>query len=138
MIRRTTLSCALVLLFTVAIPAQSNPSLHQVRKIHVAAMGSDAEAERFHTLLQDELRSAGFDIADTPSADAILTGEFSTEAQGDYSSARATIRLKSPDSKRTLWSGDYISQHKGTTREDVVLSLAKTCAERLRKDWQKN
>jgi hypothetical protein len=102
-------------------------------------MGSGADSERFHTLLQDELRNSGLEIADTSAvADATLTGEFSSESHGDYASARATLRLKSRDGKRTLWSGDYVSQHKGSIPEDVVNSLAQTCAERFHKDWEKN
>src|SRR5262249_30214950 len=128
----------LSLLLAVIAYSQSNSALHQVRRIHVAAMGSGADAERFHTLLQDELRNVGFEIVATKSADATLSGEFSSEAHGDYSSARATLRLKSPDGKRTLWFGDYVSQHKGSITEDVVKSLAQTCAERLHKDWEKN
>ena len=140
MTRSTIFLITLALLLPLPIGAQSNPSaLHQVRTIHVAAMGSSADAERFHTLLQDELRNVGFEIASTASAaDATLAGEFSSEAQGDYSSAHATLRLKSPDGKRMIWSGDYVSQHKGTTPEDVVKTLAQTCAERLHKDWAKN
>jgi len=138
MTRRTSLLLAFALLFTVATRAQSNSALHHVRKIHIAAMGADAEAERFHTLLQDELRNAGFEIADSASADATLAGEFSSGAHGDYSFAHATLTLKSIDGKRILWSGDYVSEHKGTTREDVVKTLAQTCAERFHRDWEKN
>jgi 3-hydroxy-3-methylglutaryl CoA synthase len=115
-----------------------NPALHKVKRIHVAQMGSGAEAERFHGLLEDELRRVGFDVTgETGDADAILTGEFSAEVHGDRSQARATVQLKSPYGKRTLWSGDYISQHKGEGHEDVVKSVAENCADRLRKDWEK-
>lgn len=139
MIRSSTLLLALALMFALPIGAQTTPSLHQVRTLRIAAMGSGAEAERFHALLQDELRNVGFEIAGTSSAgDATLAGQFAFESNGDFSSARATLSLKSPDGKRMLWSGDYVSQHKGTTPEDVVKSLAQTCAERLRKDWAKN
>ncbi len=37
-----------------------------------------------------------------------------------------------------LWSGDYASQHKGNIPEDVIQTLAQTCAERLRHEWEKN
>jgi len=115
-----------------------NPAQHKVNRIHVAAMGSGAESERFHGLLEDELQQVGFAVADAGGdADAVLSGEFSTEVHGDRSFARVTVLLKSPDGRRTLWSGDFISQHKGEGHEDVVKTLAQTCAERLRKEWQK-
>ena len=130
---------ALALLVPVAAQPQSTPTLHQVRKIHIAAMGAGADATRFRTLLQDELRNLGFEISDSPTvADAILAGPFSYEAHGNYASAHATLQLKTPNGKRILWSGDYISQHKGSSQEDVIKSLAQTCAERLHKDWEKN
>lgn len=101
-------------------------------------MGSGAEAERFHGLLEDALRQAGFEVAETAGdADAILSGEFSADVHGDRAMARATVLLKSRDGKRTIWSGDYISQHRGESHEDVVKTVAETCAERLRKDWEK-
>jgi len=115
-----------------------NPALHQVNRIHVTDMGTGAESERFHGLLEDELRHVGFAVADEAgNADALLSGEFSTEVHGDRSFARVTVLLKSRDGKRTLWSGDFISQHKGEGHEDVVKTLAETCAEQLRKQWQK-
>jgi hypothetical protein len=135
---RSALLLSLALLFPLSTKAQSSPALHQVRTIHVASMGSGSEAQRFRALLQDELRSSGFETSATPPANATLTGDFSSEARGDSSSAHVNLILKSPDGKRTLWSGDYVSQHKGTTPEDVVKTLAQTCAERLRKDWEKN
>jgi hypothetical protein len=115
-----------------------NPALHKVNRIHVAEMGSGAESQRFQALLEDELQRVGFAVADAGGdADAVLSGEFSTEVHGDRSFARVTVLLKSRDGKRTLWSGDFISQHKGEGHEDVVKTLAQTCAERLRKEWQK-
>lgn len=139
MTRRTILLSALTLLMGLVSGAQSSPALHQIHKLHVAVMGSGSEAERFHGLLQDELRRAGLEISDSVSgAEADLGGEFSYEAHGDSSSAHANLKLKSADGKRTLWSGDYVSQHRGTVAEDVVKTLAETCAERFRKDWEKN
>jgi len=115
-----------------------NPALHKVNRIHVAEMGSGSESQRFHGLLEDELQRVGFAVADTGGdAEAVLSGEFSAEVHGDRSFARVTVLLKSPDSKRTLWSGDFIAQHKGEGHEDVVKTLAQTCAERLRKEWEK-
>lgn len=115
-----------------------NPALHHVKTIHVAQMGSGLESVRFRGLLQDELRKVGFEIADTPaSADATLAGTFSFDSSGDKSSARASVTLKSSNG-RQIWSGDYISQHRGQGKEDVVKTTAETCAERLRKDWEKS
>lgn len=115
-----------------------NPALHKVSRIHVAAMGSGAGAERFHGLLIDELRRVGFEVSEAvKEADAVLSGEFSAEASGDFSEARVALLLKSPDGKRTIWFGNYLSQHRGASHEDVVKSLAETCAERLRKEWEK-
>lgn len=117
----------------------TNPALHRVNKIHVAAMGSGAEAERFHSLLEDALRNTGFEIADSAtSAYAILTGIFSTEAHGDFTSARITATLKSPNGKLLLWSGDCVSQHRGRGTQDVVKATADMCAEQLRKSWEKS
>lgn len=135
---RTILFLALALLPFLAIPKcqAQNPALHHVKTIHVAQMGSGQESARFGGLLQDELRKVGFEVADAPaSADATLTGEFSSEASGDKSSARATVTLKSR-SGRPIWSGDYISPHRGQGKEDFVKTTAETCAERLRKDWR--
>lgn len=115
-----------------------NPALHKVNRIHVAEMGTGAESARFHGLLEEELQRVGFAVADSAGdADAILSGEFATEVHGDRSFARVTVLLKSRDGKRTLWSGDFMSQHKGEGQEDVVKTLAQTCSERLRKEWQK-
>lgn len=101
-------------------------------------MGSGAEAERFHGLLENALRQVGFEVAGAAGdADAVLTGEFTADVHGDRSQARVTVLLKSRDGKRTIWSGDYVSQHKGEGHEDVVKTVAETCAERLRKDWEK-
>ena len=132
----------LFLAFVTAAPLRSaeaqNPALHKVNRIHVADMGTGAEAQRFHHLLKEELQRGGFSVAEGGAVDdAVLSGELSTEVQGDRSFARVTVLLKSPDRKRTLWSGDFISQHKGEGHEDVVKTLAETCAERLRKEWQK-
>lgn len=137
MLDRKTFLLALTLLFPVAAPAQSSPALHQVHKIHVASFGSTAETTRFRSLLEEALRANDFEVV-AASADATLTGTFSSEAHGDYSSARATLQLKSHDGKQILWSGDYSSQHRGNIPEDVVKTLAQTCAERLHHDWQKN
>lgn len=115
-----------------------NTALHKVSRILVSDMGSGAESQRFHSLLEDELQRVGFAGAErSGDADAILTGEFSTQVNGDRSFARVSVLLKSRDGKRTLWSGDFISQHKGEGHEDVVKTLATTCAERLRKEWEK-
>jgi hypothetical protein len=139
MTRRTILLIAVTLVTGLVGRAQSRPVLHQIHKIHVAAMGSGAESDRFHGLLQGELRKAGFEISDsTSAAEADLGGEFSSEVHGDFSSAHANLRLKSRDGKRTLWSADYISQHRGSTAEDVVKTLAQTCAERFHHDWEKD
>jgi hypothetical protein len=132
----------LVFAFVAIVPLRraeaQNPALHQVNRIHVAAMGTGAESDRFHGLIEDQLQRAGFAVADTAGdADAVLSGEFSAEVHGDRSFARVTVLLKSRDGKRTLWSGDFTSQHKGEGHEDVVRTLAETCAERLRKEWQK-
>ena len=137
MTRRIVLLTAMALLANLASRAQSRPVLHQVHRIRVAAMGSGTDSDRFHDLLQDELRKTGFEIGDS-GADAEMSGEFSFEKRGDFSSAHANLQLKSQDGKRTLWSGDYVSQHKGTTTEDVVKTLAQTCAERFHRDWAKN
>ncbi len=95
-------------------------------------MGSGAESQRFHGLLEDELQRVGFAVADAGGdADAVLSGEFSVEVLGDRSFARVTVLLKSNDGKRTLWSGDFISQHKGEGHEDVVKTLAQTCRRTL-------
>ena len=116
----------------------TNSALHKVSRIHLAAMGSGAEAERFRTLLGEELQRVGFEVSEeAKQSDAVLSGEFSAEAHGNLSQARVTLLLKSPDGKRTIWSGDYISQHKGEGHEDVVKTLAETCAERLRKELEK-
>lgn len=115
-----------------------NSALHKVSRIHLAEMGSGAEGERFRTLLGEELQRVGFEVSEeAKQSDAVLSGEFSAEAHGNLSQARVTLLLKSPDGKRTIWSGDYISQHKGEGHEDVVKTLAETCAERLRKEWEK-
>lgn len=132
----------LVFAFVAIVPlrraAAQNPALHNVNRIQVAGMGTGTDAERFRGLLADELRRVGFTVADAASnADALLSGEFSTELHGNQSFARVTVLLKSRDGKRTIWSGDFISQHKGEGHEDVVKTLAETCAERLRKEWQK-
>ena len=134
--RRTTFLLALAL-FPIAALAQSDPALHQVRKIRIASLGSSADATRFRSLLEDALRANDFEVV-SAYADATLTGTFSSEAHSDYASARATLQLKSLDGKQLLWSGDYASQHKGNVPEDVVKTLAQTCAERLRHDWEKN
>ena len=118
--------------------AQS-PALHRVKTIHVAAMGSGAESDRFHSLLQDELRKSGFEVANTPqNADARLTGTFTAETSGGNSLARATVTLKSRDGKQLLWSGDYVAQHRGEGHEDVVKTVSETCAGQLRKSWEKS
>jgi hypothetical protein len=114
-----------------------NPAFHRVSKIQVAAMGPGAEAARFHSLLEDALRNTGFEITDI-AADAILTGAFTAESHGDFSSARVTATLKSANGKQILWSGDYISQHRGSGKQDVVKETADTCAEQLRKSWEKS
>jgi hypothetical protein len=137
MTRRTIVMVAVTLLAGLANFAQSGPALHQVHKIHLSAMGSGSEAARFRTLLGDHLRNAGFEVSDSDS-DANLSGEFSYEVHGDFSSAHVNLRLKSSDGNRSLWSGDYVSQHRGSVAEDVVKTLAQTCVERFRKDWEKN
>jgi len=137
MTRRDILGLALVLLMASACWAQSSPALHQVHRVRVASMGSEAESDRFHGLLRDELRKVGVEISESD-AEAELRGDFSFEKHGDFSSAHANLQLKSLDGKRTLWSGDYVSQHRGTTSEDVVKTLAQTCAERFHHDWARN
>ena len=137
MLHRNILLLALALLLTPRAPAQSDPALHQVRKIRIASLGSSSDATRFRSLLQDSLRANDFEVVAAYS-DAILTGTFSSQAHGDYASARATLQLKSRDGKQLLWSGDYASQHKGSIPEDVIQTLANTCAERLHHDWEKD
>lgn len=137
MLDRKTLLLGLALFLPIAAPVQPNPALNQVHRIHVASFGPTAEAARFRSLLEEALRANEFEPV-TASADATLTGNFSTETHGDYSFARATLQLKSRDGKQILWSGDYSSQHKGNIPEDAVKTLAQTCAERLHHDWQKN
>ncbi len=133
MLHRTPLFLALAPLLAQASAAQSDPALHRVREIRLASFGSSNEATRFRRLLQDALRNNGFEAVGACS-DATLTGTFSSESHGDYSSAHATPQLKSRDGKQTLWSGDYASQHKGNIPEDVIQTLANTCAERLHHD----
>ncbi|WP_348265174.1 hypothetical protein P8935_11670 [Telmatobacter sp. DSM 110680] len=118
----------------------SNPGLHRVNKIYIATLGSSAGAERFRSLLEDALRNVGFEISSsTADADAIFNGEFATEAHGDYAMARFTADLKPTKGKQTLlWSGDNVTQHRGTSRQDVVKATADTCAEQLRKSWEKS
>jgi len=138
---RTFLRLAIVAVFFTASSAchAQNPELHRITTIHVADMGSGDQSARFHSLLQDALRTNGFQIAETPeTADATLTGSFSHEAKGNFTSARVTVQLKSRNGKLTIWSGDYISQHKGEGHEDVIKTLADSCAERFRKDWEKS
>ena len=140
-IRRTIAFAALVGLASIVLPAclAENPALHRVSRIHVAPMGSGDQADRFHSLLQDELSKVGFEVSDqSANADAILSGTFSFESNGDRTSARATVTLKSRDGKKTLWSGDYISQHRGQGHEDVVQTVAENCAQQLRKGWEKS
>jgi hypothetical protein len=116
-----------------------SPALHRVSKIHVATMGSGDQADRFHSLLQDELSKVGFEVSEqSANADAILTGTFSFESGGDRTSARATVTLKSRDGRQILWSGDYVSQHRGQGHEDVVRTVAENCAQQLRKNWEKS
>ena len=132
------LAVAVVVILPLRRATAQNPALHQVNRIHVAAMGAGAESGRFHGLLEAELQRVGFAVASSAGdADAVLSGDFSAEVHGDRSVARVTVLLKSRDGKRTLWSGDFISQHKGEGHEDVVKTLAETCAEQLRKQWQK-
>jgi hypothetical protein len=138
---RTIAFIALAGLAFATLPAclAENPALHRVSKIHVAAMGSGDQADRFHSFLQDELSKVGFEVSEQfANADAILTGTFSFESGGDHTSARATVTLKSPNGKLILWSGDYISQHKGQGHEDVVKTVAENCAQQLRKSWEKS
>ena len=137
MLHRTTLLLALALLLPIVAPAQSDPALHQIRKIRIASLGSSADATRFRSLLQDALRATDFEVVNAY-ADGTLTGAFSSEAHGDYASARATLQLKSRDGKQLLWSGDYSSQHKGSIPEDVIQTLANTCAKCLHRDWEKS
>ena len=137
MLQRTPLLLAVALLLPIVAPAQSDPALHQVRKIRITTLGSSEDATRFRTLLQDALRANDFEVVNAY-ADATLTGTFSSEAHADYASARATLQLKSRDGKQLLWSGDYASQHKGSIPEDVIQTLANTCAERLHHDWEKD
>jgi hypothetical protein len=139
---RSRIVLLLVFVLAAIVPVRrgeaQNAALHKVNRIFVSDMGSGAEPQRFHGLLEDELQRVGFAVSDrSGDADAILTGEFSTEANGDRSFARVSVLLKSRDGKRTLWSGDFIAQHKGEGHEDVVKTLAITCAERLRKEWEK-
>ena len=139
--RRTVLVFAFAVLF-LTLPASraqaTAPGLSKVHRIHVATLGSGPEADRFHSLLEDELRGAGFEIAAQASdADAVLSGEFSSGATAEKSFARATVKLKSPDGKRILWSGDYYADHRGQGLEDVLKTDAENCAEHLRKDWEK-
>jgi len=129
----------LPLLACSAFHAQAqNRELHQVRRIYVATMGSGEAASHFREILQDQLRNVDFEVTDsTDDADAVLTGEFSAESHDDKSFARATVTLKSRDEKRTLWSGDYVSQHRGQGNEDVVRTVAENCAQHLKEDWDK-
>jgi len=132
------LAMAVVAIFPLGRATAQNPTLHQVNRINVAVMGTGAESERFHGLLETELQRVGFTVTGGASdADAILSGDFSAEIHAERSVARVTVLLKSREGKRTLWSGDFISQHKGEGHEDVVKTLAQTCAEQLRKQWQK-
>lgn len=132
------LAVAVVVILPHRRATAQNPALHQVNRIHVAAMGAGAESDRFRGLLEAELQRVGFTVSGSAGeADGILTGDFSAEVHADRSVARVTVLLKSRDGKRTLWSGDFISQHKGEGHEDVVKTLAETCAEQLRKQWQK-
>ena len=116
-----------------------NPALHRVSRIHVATMGSGDQADRFQSLLREELGKVGFEVSEQgANADALLTGTFSYESGGDRTFARATVTLKSPNGKQILWSGDYVSQHRGQGREDVVQTVAGNCAQQLRKSWEKS
>jgi hypothetical protein len=138
---RTVALISLAGLAALALPAchAQGPALHRVSRINVAAMSSGEQAERFSSLLQDELSKVGFEVVErTANSDAILSGSFTYEAGGDHVFARATVTLKSRDGKQTLWSGDYVSQHKGEGHEDVVKTVAENCAEQLRKTWQKS
>lgn len=135
---RTFLSAVVLLTAALSSCNAQNPALHKVNRIRIGSMGSGAEAERFQGLLIDELGRVGFKVSETMrETDAVLSGEFSTETHGNFSSARVTVLLKSPDGKHTIWSGDYVSQHRGEGHEDVVKRLAATCSEQLQKDWEK-
>ena len=102
-------------------------------------MGSGEQAGRFQSLLLGELSKVGFGVSEqVANADAILTGTFSYESGGDRTAARATVTLKSPNGRQILWSGDYVSQHRGEGYEDVVQTVAENCAQRLRKSWDKS
>ena len=141
MITRTITFLALAALASIALPMSyaQNPALHRVSRIHVAAMGSGEQADRFHSLLREELSKIGFEVAEQrANADAVLAGSFQYEAGGELTSARATVTLRPQNGKQILWSGDYISQHKGQGHEDVIRNLAETCAQQLRKSWEKS
>jgi hypothetical protein len=116
---------------------EQNPALHQVREIHVGTMGQGDEAERFRLLLGQELRRAGFRVAEKPeNGDAILAGTVSVEVHGDETVARASVTLKTRSGKQ-LWFGDYFAQHEGAGPSDTLKVTAGNCADGLRKDWEK-
>lgn len=124
---------------TLTVCRAENPALHRVSRIHLAAIGSGDQTERFQSLLRDELSKVGFEVSEqSANADAILTGTFSYESGDNRTFARATVTLKSPNGKQILWSGDYVSQHRGEGHEDVVKTVAETCAQQLRKSWEKS
>jgi hypothetical protein len=57
-----------LLVFTLVppgVPTQTHADLAGIHRIYVGSMGEHAQAERFKTLLRDELGKAGFEVVMT-------------------------------------------------------------------------
>lgn len=125
------------LLSVYVVSAQDPAALHQVNRLYIVVEGSRNQTQRFHDLLEGDLRHVGFDVlGKTAGADATLHVEFLTESHAANSFARATFTIKNA-AGRLIWSGDLFSTHHGDGPDTTVEDLAQNCAERLRKDWEK-
>jgi hypothetical protein len=144
---RPALLAALLSLHLAAQTAAPEPSfLHQVRRIHIGALGDNRDwTKLLRQNLRTELQTAGFQIVDQPSAaDAILSAdpEFTITVDGDQWDREHDpddyylFKLTLPTTGALLWKAKVITRLERPEEKesrDVARLLSRKLAAACRK-----
>jgi len=133
--RSVTAGCALLLLFTATVLAQSTRPPVKTGNIYVGSFGMGDDAEQLKLALGYELAHVGFKVVDfQQQAESTLSGIITTRVEGGRPVKRVTVFLTDRTGKK-LWNQD-IGSTSSSTRDDKegIRQRAQDIAKVLKQD----